>query len=139
MLVVQAGPDTCILQHGHELTAGIVTANNARPQIPIDSRLVEDTDQPLKIWEGCIQRWLVKPADVGRLHAEHNLDGLLRGDSTARAAYMGVMADKGLRTRNELRRVDNLPPLPGGEVATCQSQNVPLTHLGKTNPAPSGV
>lgn len=96
-------------------------------------------DPYLKIWEGCIQRWLVKPADVGRLHAEHNLDGLLRGDSTARAAYMGVMADKGLRTRNELRRVDNLPPLPGGEVATCQSQNVPLTHLGKTNPAPSGV
>ncbi|MDY7569139.1 hypothetical protein QN377_13000 [Pseudomonas sp. CCC4.1] len=48
LLVVQAGPDTCILQHGHELTAGIVTANNARPQIPIDSRLVEDTDQPLK-------------------------------------------------------------------------------------------
>ena len=96
-------------------------------------------DPYLKIWEGCIQRWLVKPTDVGRLHAEHNLDGLLRGDSTARAAYMGVMADKGLRTRNELRRVDNLPPLSGGDVATCQSQNVPLTHLGKTNPAPSGV
>ena len=96
-------------------------------------------DPYLKIWEGCIQRWLVKPTDVGRLHAEHNLDGLLRGDSTARAAYMGVMADKGLRTRNELRRVDNLPPLSGGDVATCQSQNVPLTHLGKTNPALSGV
>lgn len=93
----------------------------------------------LKIWEGCIQRWLVKPVDIGRLHAEHNLDGLLRGDSTARAAFMGTMADKGLRTRNELRRLDNMPPVEGGEVATCQSQNVPLTQLGQTNPAPSGV
>lgn len=96
-------------------------------------------DPYLKIWEGCIQRWLVKPADVGRYHAEHNLDGLLRGDSTARAAFMGVLADKGLRTIDELRRLDNMPPLPGGNVATRQSQNVPLTQLGQTNPAPSGV
>ncbi|WP_252958985.1 phage portal protein [Pseudomonas simiae] len=96
-------------------------------------------DPYLKIWEGCIQRWLVKPADVGRYHAEHNLDGLLRGDSTARAAFMGVMADKGLRTIDELRRLDNMPPVPGGNVATRQSQNVPLTQLGQPNPAPSGV
>ncbi|MBA2927064.1 phage portal protein [Pseudomonas sp. CCUG 57209] len=96
-------------------------------------------DPYLKIWEGCIQRWLVKPTDVGRYHAEHNLDGLLRGDSTARAAFMGVMADKGLRTIDELRRLDNMPPVPGGNVATRQSQNVPLTQLGQPNPAPSGV
>lgn len=93
----------------------------------------------LNRWEYAIERWLIKPADLGRLHAEHNLDGLLRGDSSARATYMGTMADKGLRTVNELRRLDNEPPLPGGDVATRQSQNVPLTQLGQTNPAPSGV
>ncbi|MBD1589660.1 phage portal protein [Pseudomonas typographi] len=96
-------------------------------------------DPYLKIWEGCINRWLLKPTDVGRLHAEHNLDGLLRGDSAARATFMGIMADKGLRTIDELRRLDNYPPLPGGDVATRQSQNVPLTQLGQPNPAPSGV
>ncbi|WP_024645832.1 phage portal protein [Pseudomonas syringae] len=90
-------------------------------------------------WEYGIERWIVKPTDLGRFHAEHNLDGLLRGDSAARASYMGTMADKGLRTINELRRLDNEPPLPGGDVATRQSQNVPLTQLGQTNPAPSGV
>jgi HK97 family phage portal protein len=93
----------------------------------------------LNRWEYAIERWLIKPADLGRLHAEHNLDGLLRGDSSARASYMGTMADKGLRTVNELRRLDNEPPLPGGDVATRQSQNVPLTQLGQTNPAPGGV
>ncbi|MGA4634528.1 phage portal protein [Pseudomonas solani] len=90
-------------------------------------------------WEASIWRWLVPTKDVGRFHAEHNLDGLLRGDSAARAAYMGVMVDKGLRTINELRRLDNLPPLPGGDVATRQSQNVPITQLGNPSPAPSGA
>ncbi|AIR90220.1 phage portal protein [Pseudomonas cremoricolorata] len=93
----------------------------------------------LNRWEYAIERWLLKPGDVGRYHAEHNIDGLLRGDSAARASFMGTLADKGLRTINELRRLDNMPPLPGGDVATRQSQNVPITQLGKPDPASSGV
>ena len=96
-------------------------------------------DPYLEIWETSILRWLVKPADVGRIHAEHNRAGLLSGDSTARANYMKTQVDTGLLTINEGRRIDNRPPLPGGDVATRQSQNVPLTQLGQTNPAPSGV
>jgi HK97 family phage portal protein len=96
-------------------------------------------DPYLEIWETSILRWLVKPSDVGRIHAEHNRAGLLSGDSTARANYMKTQVDTGLLTINEGRRIDNRPPLPGGDVATRQSQNVPLTQLGKTNPAPSGV
>lgn len=93
----------------------------------------------LNRWEYAIERWLIKPGDVGRYHAEHNIDGLLRGDSAARASFMGTLADKGLRTINELRRLDNMPPLPGGDVATRQSQNVPITQLGNPDPASSGV
>lgn len=93
----------------------------------------------LNRWEYAIERWLLKPGDVGRFHAEHNLDGLLRGDSTARANYLKTMVDAGLLVVNEGRRLDNRPPVPGGDVATRQSQNVPLTQLGQTNPAPSGV
>ncbi len=82
-------------------------------------------------WENCIQRWMLKPADVGRYHAEHNLDGLLRGDSTSRAAFMKAMGEAGLRTINEQRRLDNMPPLPGGDVAMRQSQYVPITQIGQ--------
>ena len=82
-------------------------------------------------WENCITRWLVKPADVGRIHAEHNLDGLLRGDSTSRAAFMKAMGDAGLRTINEMRRLDNMPPVPGGDAAMRQSQYAPITELGQ--------
>ncbi len=96
-------------------------------------------DPYIKRWEASISRWLLKPGDVGRLHAEHNLEGLLRGDSTARANFMKTLVDTGLMTVNEGRRIDNRPPVPGGDEATRQSQNVPLTQLGKTNPAPSGV
>jgi HK97 family phage portal protein len=96
-------------------------------------------DPYLEIWETSILRWLVKPTDLGKIHAEHNRDGLLSGDSTARANYMKTQVDTGLMTINEGRRVNNRPPLPGGDVATRQSQNVPLEQLGKTNPAPGGV
>lgn len=81
-------------------------------------------------WEYSIERWLVKESEQGVIHAEHNLDGLLRGDSTSRASFMQIMVNTGIRTVNEVRRLDNLPPLPGGDVATRQSQNVPITDLG---------
>ncbi|WP_336803878.1 phage portal protein [Erwinia aphidicola] len=81
-------------------------------------------------WENCIQRWLLKPEQVGKYHAEHNLDGLLRGDSASRAAFMKAMGEAGLRTINEMRRLDNMPPLPGGDVAFRQAQYVPITQLG---------
>ncbi|HHG9804054.1 TPA: phage portal protein, partial [Enterobacter hormaechei subsp. xiangfangensis] len=86
-------------------------------------------------WENSIQRWLIPAKDVGRIHAEHNLDGLLRGDSASRAAFMKAMGESGLRTINEMRRTDNMPPLPGGDVAMRQAQYVPITDLG-TNKEP---
>lgn len=90
-------------------------------------------------WEQSIWRWLVKPSEVGTYHAEHNLEGLLRGDSAARAAFMTALVNAGLLTINEGRRLDNRPPLPGGDVATRQSQNVPITQLGQPDPANRGV
>lgn len=90
-------------------------------------------------WEYSIERWLVKESDQGVLHAEHNLDGLLRGDSASRAAFMQGMVNAGIRTINEVRRLDNLPPIPGGDVATRQSQNVPITDLGTNKPLNEGA
>lgn len=89
-------------------------------------------------WENCIARWLLKPGDVGKYHAEHNLDGLLRGDSASRAAFMKAMGESGLRTINEMRRLDNYPPLEGGNVAYRQAQYVPINQLSK-EPHESGA
>lgn len=89
-------------------------------------------------WENCVSRWLLKPGDVGKYHAEHNLDGLLRGDSASRAAFMKAMGESGLRTINEMRRLDNYPPLEGGDVAYRQAQYVPINQLSK-EPHESGA
>lgn len=90
-------------------------------------------------WEQSIWRWIVNPADIAKFHAEHNLDGLLRGDSAARATFMTTLVNSGQRTVNEMRRLDNLPPLAGGDVATRQSQNIPITDLANQSLAKSGA
>jgi hypothetical protein len=42
-----------------------------------------------------------------------------------------VLAENGLRTRNELRALDNEPPLPGGDDLTVQVNLLPIQLLGK--------
>lgn len=51
--------------------------------------------------------------------AEHNTDALLEGDAKAQSEYMskalGGPGTQGWMTINEVRRLKNLPPIPGGE------------------------
>ena len=84
----------------------------------------------IKRIEAAINTRLVTPAERGRIFAEYNLDGLVRPDSAGRAALMSVLAQNGLRTRNELRGLDNKEPLPGGDQLTVQSNLVPIDQLG---------
>ena len=90
--------------------------------------------------EQAIEKQLMSPADRKRIYVEHNVDALLRADSGGRAAIMSVQAQNGLKTRNELRKKENDPPLAGGDVLTVQSNLVPLEMLGKlpTTPTPDG-
>lgn len=89
----------------------------------------------LKRIEQAIGKTLLKPAEQQRNYAEFNLDGLLRADSAARAALYSVYAQNGLRTRNEIRALDNLPPLPGGDDLTVQSNLLPIDRLGEVPPS----
>lgn len=83
-----------------------------------------------------IKKSLLTPADRLRYFAEYSVEGLLRADSAARAAFYATMTQNGLKTRNECRLLENDPPLPGGDELTVQSNLIPLTLLGKiTNTA----
>ncbi len=86
--------------------------------------------------EQAIEKQLLLPEEKGKLFVEHNVDALLRSDSAGRAALMSVQAQNGLRTRDELRAVDNMPPMAGGDVLTVQSNLVPLDKLGQAGAAP---
>lgn len=91
-------------------------------------------------WENAIIRWLVKKDEAASVFAEHAVEGFLRGDSDSRAQFLSTMTNSGIMTINEGRRLENLPPLEGGDVATRQSQNVPIDQLGsQQSPAQRGV
>jgi len=83
-----------------------------------------------------IKKSLMSPADRTRYYAEYSVEGLLRADSKARAEFYATMVQNGLKTRNEVRALENDPPVTGGDELTVQSNLIPLTMLGKiTNTA----
>lgn len=87
--------------------------------------------------EQAVRKNLLTPAERQTFFAEFALEGLLRGDSAARAAFYSTMGQNGGLTRNEIRRFENLPPMAGGDVLTVQSNLVPLEMLGKAPPVGS--
>lgn len=73
---------------------------------------------------------------TSRFFAEFNVDGLMEGDSTAQSAYfakaLGGPGSQGWMTVNEIRRLKNLPPLPGYD-DVAQAGAAPMTGNGGQN------
>ena len=78
-----------------------------------------------------IKKGLLSPAERLTYFAEFSLEGLLRADAAARSAFYASGGQNGWLTRNEIRAFENLPPMPGGDELTVQSNLIPLTLLGK--------
>jgi HK97 family phage portal protein len=64
----------------------------------------------LRRWEAAISRDLI--ADDERYFAEHNVNGLLRGDSAAQSAFVTAMLDRGVYDIDEARAYLGMTPLP---------------------------
>ena len=85
----------------------------------------------LKRIEQALAKQLLSPADrQAGLVIEFNLEGLLRGDSAARASFYQQMLTNGVMTINEVRALENLPPVEGGDIPRMQMQNVPISQAG---------
>lgn len=79
--------------------------------------------------ELALMKQLLTAADIAAgIIIEFNLEGLLRGASDARARFYQLMLAAGVMTINEVRALENLPPVPGGDVPRMQSQNIPITQ-----------
>lgn len=65
---------------------------------------------------------------------EFNLEGLLRGDTESRYSAYERAIRMGIRTRNEVRALENLPPIEGGDVVTVQMQDIPLADAIQGEP-----
>lgn len=86
----------------------------------------------LKRNEMAVQKQLLTAKDrADGFIVEVNLDALLRGDSAARNTFYAGGLQNGWLTINEVRALENRPPVPGGEVPRMQMQNVPITEAGK--------
>lgn len=75
---------------------------------------VTDTLLPWAIrFEAAINTRLLNPYDD--LVAKVNTSGLLRGDSTARAAFYGALHNLGAISANEIRALEDMAPIDGGD------------------------
>lgn len=86
----------------------------------------------LKRIEQACEKQLLTPADkAAGITIEFNLEGLLRADSAGRARFYQQMTAIGAMTINEVRALENLPPVEGGDVPRMQMQNVPISEIDR--------
>lgn len=69
---------------------------------------------------------LLKPLEQDTYSIKHSVEGLLRADSKTRNEIMVTQSNNGLRTLNEVRALDDMPAIEGGDVAVRQVQYQPL-------------
>lgn len=86
--------------------------------------------------EQALARRLIGVNDTG-VTIEFKYEGFLRSTPEKRAAYYSTMVQNGGMTRNEIRRLENLPPVAGGDELTVQSNLVPIDKLGKMGGKPT--
>lgn len=82
--------------------------------------------------EQAIRKDVMTPRQRASMAVEHAFEALLRGDSAARATLYTAGLQNGWMTRNEVRQLENLPPMDGANALTAQSNLLPVDMLGKT-------
>lgn len=85
----------------------------------------------LTLVEQAIARRVLTPALRSRYTVEFSFDGLLRANMKDRMEIYAKAVQNGVMTRNEARQLENLPPVPGGQLATAQINLAPLAMLGQ--------
>nr|WP_317199792.1 phage portal protein [uncultured Psychrobacter sp.] len=77
-----------------------------------------------------IRRCLLGPLDADNITVEFSVEGLLRADSAGRSTYYNSALNNGWMSRNEVRRLENLPPIDGGDKYTVQSALIGIDQVG---------
>jgi len=79
-------------------------------------------------WEKSIKRKLFLPNEKEDYFAEFLIDGLLRGDSQARAAYYRELYYLGSLSPNDIREKENLNPIENGDEYFTQQNMIALSQ-----------
>lgn len=85
--------------------------------------------------EQALAKRVLTTAQRARYTVEFNFEGLLRVNLKDRAEVYSKLLQNGVFTRNEARQLENMPPIPGGDKITVQSNLVELQNLPKPGAA----
>jgi HK97 family phage portal protein len=72
-------------------------------------------------------------------HAEHLVDGLLRGDAMSRAQALATQRQNGVITANEWREIENRNPIAGGDELLVNGTMVPVDQAGRAADGAGGA
>ncbi len=76
--------------------------------------------------EAAMLRCLLTPEERRTLYIEHDLSGLLRGDVFNRFQAYRIAREIGALSPNDIRRMENQPPIPDGDVFHYPGNWIPL-------------
>ena len=81
--------------------------------------------------EQTISRKLLSPAERKQYRPKFAVEGMLRTDTAARAQFYAQMLQNGVMSRNDVRRLEDLPPVDGGDELTVQLNLTTINQIGK--------
>ena len=81
--------------------------------------------------EQAVRKRVMTPRQRASMVAEYSMDALLRGSLKDRMTIYAQAVQNGVYTRAECRQFENMPPVPGSDALTAQSNLVPLSMLGQ--------
>jgi HK97 family phage portal protein len=91
-------------------------------------------------WLAPTEQRLTKEVTPSGVMVSYNVDGLLRGDSLARATYYTAMRNVGAFSANDIRDLEDMPPVPGGDTMLQQPTGstpggqFPMPHMPPRDP-----
>lgn len=91
----------------------------------------------LQVWEEALSRVLIAPTERDRFFVEFQIADLLRADTVARFGALRQAVGGAWMTRNEARKVENLPPVDGGDELLLQAGQGGADDVPPPNPAKS--
>ena len=100
----------------------------------------------LKRWESAMRRDLLLPSERAQYFIEFNVSGLIRGDLKTRYESYAMARQWGWLSVNDIRRLENLPPVEGGDkyitplnMVDSKSQNNQNIHTKIQSASPERI
>jgi HK97 family phage portal protein len=98
---------------------------------------VVDTLQPwLTRWEQAVVRDLLTQSERRQYFAEHLIDALLKGDTKSRFEAYAVARQNGWLSANDIRELENMNPVDGGDVYLVPLNMIPADMVGEMPDSP---